>query len=365
VNARATINLKKTDKLGQGTLDEVVIGDRSTVAIEDPNDASWILSNEQPKAYLGMPIEWPDKEVFGTLSIMDEKAHIFTDRYHKILSSFKQMVNTDLALLMESDEYSRRSTYVGSQLPRIKTGICLYDEAGKIVSWNKSAKDILGYEEDELVGKPIRVVFPMIDQIEERHIFDVVSKSQELHTLSIEKSNMLSGDGQLTHVLSFTDQTELMMLQNRFSGDLHKDAQTGVFSHHSMIDVLNQETKRALRYKHDLSIIAVTIDGYNFIEEVHGEGSLELVVQTLAIILKNETRDIDNIGRLTDELFIITLPSTPIKAATSVANRIMRVAKRYSDDETPFTISTGVHMVESMPENWLELAFDLVQLKEE
>lgn len=364
VNTRAKIEADRTEKIGTGTLDEVVIGDRSTVAVENANEEGWTNTFEQPKAYLGMPIEWPDEEVFGTLSILDEKAHIFTDRYHKILTSFKEMVNTDLALLMQSDEYSRRTTYTGGQLPSVKTGICLHNDDRIITSWNLSATDILGYSSDELLGKPIRIVFPMIDQVENRQVIEVVSKDQELHTLIVEKSDMLSGDGQITHVISFTDQTELMALRNKVNGELHKDEQSGVYNHHSMIDILNQEAKRALRYKQALSIIAIRIDGHNFIEEIHGEGSLELIVQTLAIILKNETRDIDSIGRLTDELFIISLPSTNIKAATNVADRIRKVAQRYSDDDTPFTISTGEMEVEVLAEDWLEVALDLVKLKE-
>lgn len=362
-NNNTSLDYNKVNEVGNGSLDEMVIGEGETLAIENLKSDQWPYHQDHPKAYLGMPIKWPDNEIFGTLTIMDQKAQNFTDRYYKILSTFKDMVNTDLALLLESDTYAQKSKFAGGKMPMLKTGVCLYDENGIVKSWNQSAIDILGYKASEVLNSKVKMIFPMLKHLEQRQILSVVSKDQEVKILLVELDQLIVESDMKLNVIAFTDQTEINSYQNNLGGELHKDEETGLYNQSSIEDILTQENKRSLRYQQDLSIIVIQIDGYNFIETLHGDGSLDLIVQTLAIILKNETRDVDSIGRLAEDIFIISLPSTNRKSAAGVARRIERVTSRYSDEETPFTITAIEHQVEDSVSDWLELTHRILAQK--
>jgi len=334
-------------QLGGRSLDETLISQGQRLVVEDTSISDhWQGCVALPTAYLGLTIQWPDKEVFGTLAIEDTKVHKFSDSSHKLIASFRDIINTDLALLMKSDDYNMPS------IAPIKTGICLFNASNLICSWNKSAELILTYEVEEVIGKPISFIFPMIDKINEPGLHMVVTANHELKGLYIEKSMMLDGAGDDLKVLSFSDQTEHLSQNTGGVGELHRDEQSGLYNHHSIVELLNQEVKRAHRYRHPLTLVAVRIDGYEFIEGIHGEGSLDLIIQTLAIILKNETRDVDGIGRIANDLFVVSLPNTDYKSGTIVAKRISKVSARYSDDETPFTVTTACMEVTEPVVDW-------------
>ncbi len=243
----------------------------------------------------------------------------------------------------------------------MKTGICLYDQANKICSWNQSAEEILGYRSAEILGKPVTFVFPIMDIMNIRGIYEVMTSNHQLIRLQTEKSELFLEDNRVVRVLSFSHQGPSF---NRIIGDeevYQKDVQSGLYDHRSIVALLDEATKIAMRRKQPLAVVVVEIDGYALIEEKHGTGSTELIVQTMAIILKNETRDVDCIGRLSESIFVVGLPSAGSKAAGHVAARINRVASRYSDDEMPFVINTAYTEVTGIKQDWYEHAVELLK----
>jgi len=52
-------------------------------------------------SYLGLPLEWPDGEIFGTICVLDYKKFDFEPQFRKILANFKNVVDGDLQSLVE------------------------------------------------------------------------------------------------------------------------------------------------------------------------------------------------------------------------------------------------------------------------
>ncbi|MBS3767824.1 MAG: GAF domain-containing protein, partial [Candidatus Cloacimonetes bacterium] len=50
-------------------------------------------------AYLGYPINFPDKKPFGTLCVLDKKERRFSAENEKLLLQFKKVIELDLALI--------------------------------------------------------------------------------------------------------------------------------------------------------------------------------------------------------------------------------------------------------------------------
>ncbi len=55
-------------------------------------------------SYLGLPITWPDGEVFGTVCLLDNKETHFSAAYIDLLTQGKKHIETDLQLLVASKE---------------------------------------------------------------------------------------------------------------------------------------------------------------------------------------------------------------------------------------------------------------------
>lgn len=93
--------------LGSGLYCETVIGTDGMLEIENAlEDEKW---KDNPDialsmiAYLGYPIKWPDNEIFGTICVLDHKAHKFSDKYKKLLLEFKTAIELDLELEMNKE----------------------------------------------------------------------------------------------------------------------------------------------------------------------------------------------------------------------------------------------------------------------
>lgn len=96
------------DALGHGLYCETVIGNNQTLLVEDAlNDENWVNNPDVHLgmiSYLGMPILWKDKEVFGTICILDNKANKYSDKYIKLLSLLKDAIEADLNVLEMNDK---------------------------------------------------------------------------------------------------------------------------------------------------------------------------------------------------------------------------------------------------------------------
>lgn len=242
----------------------------------------------------------------------------------------------------------------------MQTGICLYDSSGFICSWSNTAQQLMGYLPQEVIGQPINVIFTMLTEQMGPQTMVVMTKDEGRQSFIVEKSEPLNFNNIEVGVISFV--LEAAVVDDPYSnkGELHRDQQSGVYDSESIRSILSHEARMTIRYKQALSLVLVQINGYEDIDGIHGNGSTDLIVQTLAIILKNETRDVDSIGRISNDLFLICLPSTKEKAAFHVASRIARVALRYSDDETPFTINTFCNEMTTPVEDWMVYVQQLV-----
>ncbi len=49
--------------------------------------------------YLGFPLHWPNGDIFGTLCVLDTKAHQYTDKQERLMVQFRNMIEVNLELL--------------------------------------------------------------------------------------------------------------------------------------------------------------------------------------------------------------------------------------------------------------------------
>ncbi len=124
------------------------------------------------------------------------------------------------------------------------------------------------------------------------------------------------------------------------------DGLTGLYVHRYFQESLESEIKRALRYKHSLSLMMIDIDHFKRLNDTYGHQAGDEVLQQLAKILKSQAREHDLVARYGGEEFAIILPVTPKEGALSAASRLRRLVEgahfNAHGSEVRITISIGV-----------------------
>lgn len=99
--------------LSTGLYCETVVGKRNSLLVPDAReDPKW---KDNPDvslnmiSYLGFPILWPDGEVFGTLCVLDNKKNKYSDLYIELMSQFKDVLEQDLKILEERDDFKKQN----------------------------------------------------------------------------------------------------------------------------------------------------------------------------------------------------------------------------------------------------------------
>ncbi|MBN2461196.1 MAG: GGDEF domain-containing protein [Candidatus Cloacimonetes bacterium] len=88
------------------------------------------------------------------------------------------------------------------------------------------------------------------------------------------------------------------------------DELTGIYNCHAFYDRAEKMLSHARRYQRDLTIAAMKIDNFENIVRTIGKDNTDDLLKNLAVILKNNLRETDLVGRLYRDTFAIAMPET-------------------------------------------------------
>jgi len=71
-------------------------------------------------SYLGLPLDWPDGEPFGTICVLDEKENEYNELYINLMHEFKDVVETDLRSLLQINSL-KKTAYILETLMETRT----------------------------------------------------------------------------------------------------------------------------------------------------------------------------------------------------------------------------------------------------
>jgi PAS domain S-box-containing protein len=140
---------------------ETVLKSRQPLRVTDAlADEKW-RSNPHVKSgmisYLGVPISWPDGEIFGTICIRDNKRNAYSEAYLKLLLHFRDLLQADLKSLARLyGEIETREAKIRRLVDANIMGIFVWDVEGRILEANDAFLHIIGYDREDLAAGRVR-----------------------------------------------------------------------------------------------------------------------------------------------------------------------------------------------------------------
>ena len=122
------------------------------------------------------------------------------------------------------------------------------------------------------------------------------------------------------------------------------DGLTGLFNHRIFQEKLTDELKRSERYSTPLSLLLTDIDKFKQVNDTYGHPVGDLVLRGVALILKQEVRDIDTAARYGGEEFAVILPGTDSAGAKIIAERLRKaiMGETFTADGKTLKVTTSI-----------------------
>jgi len=163
--------------------------------------------------------------------------------------------------------------------------------------------------------------------------------------LSINAIPVFDENGNVRRVLTtVNDITDLRALQHEIGLLTTHDSLTGAFNNPAIMHLLEKEIRRAQRYGTPFTIAQLDIDSFLPLCEKHGKENGDLVLSGIGKLLCESVREIDLVGRIGNDEFLLVLPNVRLNDAIIGMERLrLRVeAQPLTPDNLFVTISGGI-----------------------
>lgn len=232
-----------------------------------------------------------------------------------------------------------------------------YLENLKFLAVNRGARENLGYTMEELSNmtpldleaepdlQSLRArLEPLNCGSNEQLLFNSLHRRKDGSLYSVEIHLQLHCcQGKKVCVAFVIDQTDRMAMEEELWLLAVTDALTNVYNRRYFTQKLEEEIERATRSGSNFSLVMLDIDRFKNVNDRYGHNAGDLVLKSMAEMIRNRIRKIDTIARWGGEEFVLLLPETDVNAAMSLAETLR---KQLSQMEIPgvgqITASFGV-----------------------
>ncbi len=235
---------------------------------------------------------------------------------------------------------------------------------GMITSWNSGAEKLYGYTKEEAVGNSISLLVPpdhpeqtleLLEQIREGKRVDHydtvrIKKNGDLIYVSITISPVKDYTGRIVAASAiFRDITEKKKTEEVLRHLSTMDGLTGIANRRAFDIFLDEEWKRALRSKYQVTILMVDVDFFKNYNDTYGHLQGDECLKSVVAILKSAARRPgDMAARFGGEEFVVFLSTADTEHAVSIAEKIRRdiealeMPHERSEISSSVTVSIGV-----------------------
>ena len=252
------------------------------------------------------------------------------------------------------------SLAVENILQTICDSVILVKLNGVMITANQETLRLLKYDIDELIGKPLTILFHEDNEFDATNIVNLLGYGpiRNIETFFITKDGVkipinfsasLCKDDDET-IIGFVavawDITTLKNTEERLKNLAHHDALTNLANRILLDDRLNHDIAIAQRNNTLIAVALIDIDRFKEINDVYGHNIGDLLLIDMAKRLKALVRQSDTIARLGGDEFVILL--NELNQVYDFEATVQRVMKHLSEPyfietyEINITVSIGV-----------------------
>jgi len=212
--------------------------------------------------------------------------------------------------------------------------------------------NVLGYSAEEIVGKPAADFYPdtadrnaLIEELKQKGAvrdFPGQMRCQDGRVIDISISSqvLLDDDGNFAGVEGiWRDITERKNLERELERLATHDDLTGISNRRCILDQLDFALKRFHRIGKPLSVLILDLDHFKQVNDDYGHVAGDIVLKRFVELVHENRREIDLLGRLGGEEFLLILEDANRETAHFIAERI-----RHSIAHASFRISNEAQL---------------------
>ncbi|MFK0314518.1 diguanylate cyclase domain-containing protein [Pseudomonas sp. NPDC090233] len=242
-------------------------------------------------------------------SVLTWESVIHPEDYPRVMAHFEAYIN------------QRNERYLIEYRCRCQDGCYLWiEDSGHIIARNEdgSVARMLGAHRNIDAGK--------------RLVIELEQKNQSLEAQVAER----------THELSWVNQQLQRQLdENRELAE--RDALTRIANRYRLEKSLQQECRRAQRFREPLAVIAMDVDDFKPINDRYGHAQGDAALISVVENLRSCLRDQDLLARWGGDEFVMVMPQTTLGEALEVAAQLRRAMVQVEPiGECRLTLSYGV-----------------------
>jgi diguanylate cyclase (GGDEF)-like protein/PAS domain S-box-containing protein len=264
---------------------------------------------------------------------------------------------------------SRSKRQAQYTLESISEGVITTDNNGHIDYMNQAAEKLIGTNRDDAAGHRIGELFALVDDADRRPLGDPVERCLEMRRRVNmgRRAVMVTTDGEHEHsveltaspirgpgssisgaVVVFHDVGEIRGLTRQMSYQATHDALTGLVNRHEFERRLDEAMDAAHAEEAVHMLYYMDLDRFKAVNDSCGHVAGDNMLREVAVLIKDQVRESDYVGRLGGDEFGALLIGCPIDKARQIANDICNAVAdyRFVWKDKIFNIGISIGLVE-------------------
>lgn len=216
------------------------------------------------------------------------------------------------------------------------------DRNGKIDLCNPAMCRLLNMKKNEVLDHFFWEVGAKVKSKDVEQIFQLLAQRKKVNRLEVHisdhlhrKSTFLTDtypvhdDGLASGlIVVLNDITERILIEKKLYELSVTDELTQTANRRHFESRFDEEIIRSNRYGHPLSLILIDLDHFKKINDTYGHPTGDLVLQTVARLLKTGVRETDLVARWGGEEFAILLPETTLAESEQICLRLLKKVRQ-------------------------------------
>ncbi len=216
------------------------------------------------------------------------------------------------------------------------------DRAGTVLLWNPAAERLLGWREDETVGRPMH----FLDSARSRQFQELLRRTfeggevlvdfatqrrhRDGHSVPVLLSTAPLRDeqGRVTACLgTYKDISTRRLLETQLRRQSQHDELTGLYNRRGFVERLSRPSEFSDR---DATVLSLDLDGFKETNDSLGHSTGDQLLQAFAQRLKGSVRPGDVVARVGGDEFLVVLRAIPRGSVEAAVRRLFeRLGDRY------------------------------------